>query len=464
MKKKIVFIVSLSLIFAMLCAFLVACDGKAQQGKSAYELAVEQGFEGTLDEWLDSLKGIDGQNGVDGNDGADGAVTIQEIFDKAVAEGFKGTYMDFLQSYLNLSEDVQTASNLALLSAVKVRAKGVVTDRWGREQDSTSSGSGVIYKLNKDNGDAYIITNYHVVYNKNYKTEDKICDDLDVFLYGYDEFEEQAIPVKYIGGAYDYDIAILKVSGSEIIKSSDARAVDVASSKNVVVGSTALAIGAPSSGGETYYNEIKFSVTKGIVSVDSENITLNDATIGLSYTTRVMRVDTAINSGNSGGGLFNTKGQLIGIVNAKASSMSIDNMGYAIPSDVAVGIADYAIAHCDGEENKNIKKLYLGIAGTVNSSKAVYDTATATVKVVEEISISLIEDDSLASDYLQVGDIFKAVDIDGERYEITRSFSLSDALWKVNDSTTSIALNITRNGEDKVIVIPISSSDFVALK
>ena len=144
--------------------------------------------------------------------------------------------------------------------------------------------------------------------------------------------------------------------------------------------------------------------------------------------------------------------------------MSIDNMGYAIPSDVAVGIADYAIAHCDGEENKNIKKLYLGIAGTVNSSKAVYDTATATVKVVEEISVSLIEDDSLASDYLQVGDIFKAVDIDGERYEITRSFSLSDALWKVNDSTTSIALNITRNGEDKVVVIPISSSDFVALK
>ncbi|MDE5654406.1 MAG: S1C family serine protease, partial [Clostridia bacterium] len=454
--------VSLSLIIAMLCAFFVACDGK--QGKSAYELAVEHGFEGSLEEWLDSLKGSDGQNGTDGKNGADGAVSIQEIYDKAVEEGFKGDYIEFLQSYLNLSEDVQTASNLALLSAVKVRAQGVIADRWGREQDSTSSGSGVIYKINKDNGDAYIITNYHVVYNTNYKTEDKICDDLDVFLYGYDEFEEQAIPVKYIGGAYDYDIAILKASGSNIIKNSDARAVDVASSKDVAVGSTAIAVGAPSSGGETYYNEIKFSVTKGVISVDSEELTISDSTIGLSYTTRVMRVDTAINSGNSGGGLFNAKGQLIGIVNAKASSTSIDNMGYAIPSDVAIGIADYAIANCDGEENKNIKKVYLGIGGVVNSSKAVYDTATKTVKVVEEILVSSIEEDSLASYYLQVGDILNAVEIDGVTYEITRSFSLTDALWRVKASTTSLKLYITRDSEDKVVVIPISLSDFVTLK
>lgn len=458
MKKKIVLITTLTLIFAMLCAFLVACDGRvAAPGKSAYELAVEQGFEGTLDEWLESLKGADGK------DGTDGAVTIQEIYDKAVEQGFEGTYIDFLQSYLNLSEDVQAASHLALLSAVKVRAQGVILDRWNREQNSTSSGSGVIYKLNKNNGDAYIITNYHVVYNVNYKTADKICDDLDVFLYGYDEFEEQAIPVKYIAGAKDYDIAILKASGSDIIKNSSARAVDVASSKDVAVGSTAIAVGSPASGGETYYNEIKFAITKGIVSVDSEDLSLSDNNIGLSYTTRVMRVDTAINSGNSGGGLFNAKGQLIGIVNAKASSTSIDNMGYAIPSDVVVGIADYAIAHCDGVNNKNIKKIYLGIGGSVKSSKAVYDDSTKTVKVVEEIAVGVIEDESLASEYLQVGDILKAIELDGKYYEITRSFSLPDALWNVKSSTTQLKFYITRDGEDKTVVINISAQNFNTL-
>ena len=478
MRKKIILISALAIIIALLSMFLVACNDKTgAPGKSAYELAIEQGFKGTLDEWLESLKGVDGvdgkdgtngtngKDGIDGKDGLDGAVTIQEIYDKAVEEGYSGTYIDFLQSYLDLSEDVQAAAHIALLSAVKVRAQGSIS-YWGSKRDVTSSGSGVIYRLNKESGSAYIITNYHVVYNKNYITTlgDGISENIDVFLYGYDELENQSIHAKYIAGAKDYDIAILYVQDSDIIKKSSARAVDVMSSKDVALGSTAIAVGAPSSGDENSYNELKFAITKGIVSVDSEDLSLNETSIGLSYTTRVMRVDTPINSGNSGGGLFNARGQLIGIVNAKSTSTNIDNMGYAIPSDVAVGIAEYAIAHCDGDNNKNIKKLYLGIGGAINSSKAVYDSATKTVKVVE-IVIGEIVNGALAYESgLQVGDILKSVEFDGVKYEITRDFSLPDILWKVKSSTSKLKFYITRGAADLTVELSISADNFNTLK
>lgn len=457
MRKKIVIITTLIFIFAMTCTFLVACNGRGATGKSAYELAVEQGFQGSLDDWLESLKGTNGQNGIDGKDGNDGAVTIQEIYEKAREAGFKGDYLEFLQSYLNLDEDIQVASYIALRSAVKVQAKGIASSGWST-QNLTSNGSGVIYKLNEC-GDAYIITNYHVVYNSKFSTSDRISDNIIVFLYGY-ESDAQAITAKYIGGAKDYDIAILKVSGSNIIKNSGAKEVGVASSKDVAVGSTAIAVGCPASGGNTDHN---FSATKGIVSVDSENISVSENGYSIQ-SLRVLRIDAAINSGNSGGGLFNARGQLIGIVNAKSGATGIDNIGYAIPSDVATGIADYAIAHCDGENNKNIKKLHLGIEGVANSSKAVYDDTTKTVKVVEEVAIASIESNSLAiGNDLQVGDVLNAVEFDGVKYDITRIFSLADALWKVKDSTEQLKFYITRGTDERTTIISINADNFRTL-
>ena len=469
MKKRQLFIITTVLVFVLLCVFLVACDGKA--GKSAYELAVEQGFEGTLDEWLDSLKGEggidghDGINGLDGRDGNDGVVDVAQLYDKAVQAGFDGSYLDFLNSYLTLNSDSQTAANTALLSAVKVYVSDYYTNYWGKKTEISAIGSGVIYKLNKDAGSAYIITNYHVVYNSNLTSVGGIYSDIKVYLYGY-ENDDQAIEAKYIGGAYDYDIAILQVEDSDIIKTSDARAVDVASSKDIVAGSTCFAVGNPATGSSlTSCSDIKISVTQGVVSVDSENVSVGDSSTGYTVSTRVIRVDAAINSGNSGGGLYNSKGQLIGIVNAKASSTSIENMGYAIPSDVVVGIADYAIANCDGEDDRYIKKLYLGIGGIINSSKSVYDTSSNAVRLVEEISVGEVSDDSVVSGILQEGDILNAVEFDGNRYAITRSYSLPDSLWNAKaDETTSLKFYITRNGEDMTVEVAVTAEDFAQLK
>ncbi|MDE6606054.1 MAG: S1C family serine protease [Clostridia bacterium] len=450
MKKRQLFIISTVLVFVLLCVFLVACDGKA--GKSAYELAVEQGFEGSLDEWLDSLKGNDG------------IADVSQLYSKAVQEGFEGSYLDFLNSYLTLNSNSQVAANVALLSAVKVVVSDYYSNYWGQKKEVSAIGSGVIYKLNKDAGDAYIITNYHVVYNANLSSKGGIYSDIKVFIYGY-ESESQAITAKYIGGAYDYDIAILKVQDSDIIKNSNARAVDVASSKDIVAGTTCIAVGNPATSTASSYSDIKISVTQGVVSVDSENVSVGDTSTGYTVSTRVIRVDAAINSGNSGGGLYNSKGQLIGIVNAKASSTSIENMGYAIPSDVVVGIADYAIASCDGEDNRYIKKLYLGIGGVINSSKSVYDTSSYTVKLVEEIAVGEVSDDSIASGILQEGDILNAVEFDGKKYEITRSYSLPDSLWNAKAGVTALLkFYITRNSEDMTVEVAVTAENFAQLK
>ncbi len=463
MKKRQLFIISTVLVFVLLCVFLVACDGKA--GKSAYELAVEQGFEGSLDEWLDSLKGVDGTDGADGRDGADGVADVTQLYDKAVQEGFDGSYLDFLNSYLTVYSDSQVAANVALLSAVKVYVSDYYTSYWGKKTEISAIGSGVIYKLNKDTGSAYIITNYHVVYNSNLTSVGGIYSDIEVFLYGY-ENDDQAIPAKYIGGAYDYDVAILKVEDSDIIKNSGARAADVASGKDIVAGSTCIAVGNPATSSNfTSCSDIKISVTQGVVSVDSENVSVGDSSTGYTVSTRVIRVDAAINSGNSGGGLYNAKGQLIGIVNAKASSTSIENMGYAIPVDVVTGIADYAIAHCDGDDSRYIKKLYLGISGVINSSKSVYDVATNTVNVVEEIAVGVIDEGSLVIGLLQEGDILNAVEFDGNKYAISRSFSLPDALWKAKaGATTLLKFYLTRDGEDMTVDVAVTAENFVQLK
>ena len=232
----------------------------------------------------------------------------------------------------------------------------------------------------------------------------------------------------------------------------------------MVVGSTVMAVGNPSTGSILEdFEDYKISVTQGVLSVDSEYISIADSSSGYAINVRTMRVDAAINSGNSGGGLYNLDGKLIGIVNAKSASSSIENMGYAIPSDVVVGIADYAIAHCNGNDVQNVSKCSIGISTQSVSSKAVYDSDLHATRLVESISVSAVDEDGIAKDLIEVGDIIVSIVIDGVEYKIDREFALDNALWKVKGEGTVI-LNVTRDGEPLVIELSITNSDFVQLK
>jgi len=158
----------------------------------------------------------------------------------------------------------------------------------------SGAGSGVIYDPN-----GYIVTNYHVA--------NETCKKITVILYDGSSYEGQ-----YIYGDELADLAVIKINKTECDYAT------FGDSSQMTYGDAVLAIGNPLGYG--------LSVTTGVVSRPSESVTIGNATMTL------LRTDAAVNSGNSGGGLFNLNGELIGIVNAKIAANTVDNVGYAIPS------------------------------------------------------------------------------------------------------------------------------------
>lgn len=200
----------------------------------------------------------------------------------------------------------------------------ITTNYWGYQTTSAASGSGFIFT-----DDGYILTNYHVV-------EDS--DTITVSMYDGSSYEGVLI-----GYDESNDIAVLKIEAENLAP------VVLGSADTTNVGDTVVAIGNP-------LGELTFSLTCGAISAKEREITMSTGSTML-----LMQTDCAINSGNSGGALFNLYGEVIGITNAKyssssASQASIDNIGFAIPIDKARSIAESII------EKGYISKPYVGIS------------------------------------------------------------------------------------------------------
>ena len=314
-----------------------------------------------------------------------------------------------------------------------------------------SEGSGVIYKLDRDTGSAFIITNYHVVYDKSSNSSDGISDDIEVFLYGGED-EGYAISAEYVGGSLYYDIAVLYVENCVALRNSAHNAPKIADSEDVAVGTTAIAIGNPEGYG--------ISASLGIVSVNSEYITMTAADGASTVSFRVMRVDTAVNSGNSGGGLYNDKGELIGIVNAKIVDSAVENIGYAIPSNVAASVADNIIDNCFRKEEKSVVRAVLGVTLASSDSIAVYDSELGTVKVKEKVSIAEVVKGSAAEGKLLVGDVLKSIALGERTVEVERRHHFIDLMLDARVGDT-VVLKIHRGGEEKIVEILITESAMV---
>lgn len=450
------------------------------EGKSAYDLYVESLDDPSTamskEEWLASLKGETGMSGADGEEGdsIDLYQTYLDLIELGEANGGldknKVSFLQFVQTYLNvdINQSNQNVISNAILSAVKIVATSdsiLHSDGTINENASGSSGAGVIYKINKESGDAYIITNYHVVYdgvdgNIAYK-------HIYVNLYGNesilkpngDKYKINAMEAKFIGGSATYDIAVLQIKNSLALRESDAKAVEIFDSNLLVAGSTAIAIGNPQGDG--------ISVTEGVVSVDSETISMSPITtenVTLNKENevdmRVIRMDTSVNSGNSGGGLFNDKGQLIGIVNAKIISTTIVNIGYAIPSNIAVNVANNLIRHYDSLTQKSkLEKVSVGIYIQVTSSSAVYDPVTSSTRIKEEITVTEVGTTSPLYGYLKVGDIIKSITFDGVTYNATRNFVILDACLN-GEVGMEFSMTVIRNGEEVILDKDIYGNPF----
>ena len=384
-------------------------------------------------------------SGVNGADGSNGSGTSSGATSQIVING---------------ENNIPYASAKGLMSAVSIVCKFQATVQQGgwmpgtgsTSKEYTSSGSGVIYQIDKSAGDAFIITNYHVVYNASSNTTNGISSDISVYLYG-SEVEEKAIKATYVGGSLYYDIAVLRIENSDVLKKSNATQVEISDSDKVCVGNSALAIGNAQGEG--------VSVSLGIVSVDSEYITMMAADEKTQVSFRVMRIDTAVNSGNSGGGLFDDKGCLIGIVNAKIVEDGVENIGYAIPSNVAVAIANNIIDYCYGTTVERVQRAFLGITLNATDSRAVFDSQTGTTVIKETVLVDEISNNSLADGVFQKGDILVSATFKEKTIEIFRQYHIIDMMLDVRAGDT-VTINIIRGGEEKSVNITITENCLTA--
>lgn len=315
----------------------------------------------------------------------------------------------------------------------------------------TSSGSGIIYKLDREAGDAYIITNFHVVFNSGEINAGGFSDTINVSLYGM-EHSQYTIPAKVIGGSMNYDIAVLKIEGSEVLKNSMATEAVIADSDKVRAFDKVYVIGNAEGYG--------ISATNGIISVESEKLTMVGADGRSAISVRVMRTSAAINEGNSGGGLYSADGKLIGIVNAKRTEDGVDNMGYAIPTNLAIKLAENILRNCDGENNTSVKKCLIGINLATASSGLVTDGDDNLV-IVEKVAIDTVEA-NCATDELKDGDIINSITIDGNKTVVTRMYHITDNMFDAKVGSV-VVLNITRGDQtfDVTVTLPESALTIV---
>lgn len=454
-----------ALLFALLLLLsftLCSCEELAvpvagSNGLSAYEIAVNNGFEGTEAEWLESLKGADGKDGVDGKDGIDGKDGVDGVdgADGKDAETpvFEQTInQDITENKIAITGDgvdVKYATSVALKSAVTVSS--TFTD--ASSHSYGFAGSGVIYSLDFD-GSAFIVTNYHVVYDSLSTTSNKISDQIYVFLYGL-EYGDFKVSASFVGGSMLYDIALLRVEANDIFKSAYERGVLSATSFDEfpVLGETAIAIGNPEGEG--------FSATAGIINVLSEEIKMQSLKDTSSFDIRVMRTDTPINGGNSGGGLFNSDGALLGIVNAKIENETIDNIGYAIPSSLVHSLCENIINFCYKQANESVMRPYLKIQILLDDITTVYNSETGTIDIIEKNIVDTVVSGGPAHGLLKAGDAVKSVTIGEKTIVITRQFQFIEALLLVKPGEKFTIL-VEREGVSTPVEITLALSDFVA--
>ncbi len=346
------------------------------------------------------------------------------------------------------ASDVAYAAAKGLRSAVSIYCTFEVTSsgssQWNPRPSTKTyyaTGSGVIYRLESD-GSGFIVTNHHVVYEHESDSDNHVSDKIYIYLYGM-ESETYAIPATYVGGSANYDLAVLRVEANEILQnayaSGAAAQVTIADSDGIAPGMTTIAIGNPAAdelGG--------LSVTSGIVSVDSEYITMTAGDNSGEVSFRVIRTDAPVNPGNSGGGMYNDSGELIGIVNAKIADSDIENIGYALPSNVVRAVADNIIDYCYGTDCESVMRGLLGITIQTTGYSTAYDAALGLLVRYEEISVYEVTAGGLGEDMLKADDVVKSITIGESTVHVTRQHHLIDAMLDVRVGDT-VTLSIIRD-------------------
>lgn len=383
--------------------------------------------------------------------------------------------------------------------------------------DAPTFGSGVIVDLDKENGDAYVLTCCHNVYDDEaYQTY--FADTVYLYLYGQDvpdvnysaAYEETTyssgigfygsgstyykldvtgdddyrIEATVVAASSQYDLALLKVTGSEVLKNSNAVAATFADAEEVAIGQSAYTVGqsvyfmGPSVDATYWEYGSGLCVTSGNVSKDcfSVDYGIYSSTFysSVSNSHRVIETSAAVNEGCGGGGLYNADGELIGIICDKIVADGTDNIGYAIPASQARRVyelmkdsASDSVISYPGLSAGFLDGVSFSGSSRNNTSNGyyLYDVSDPGYEITDTATYLDPNDDSVeyrvrvketvaatSSSYgLQEGDVITHITItdeDGvtvEDLDVTRKFMLDDALISYRDGYT-VTLAYVRDG------------------
>ncbi len=219
-----------------------------------------------------------------------GTVLYQSVERTSTSTGDKGD--------MSISDVVSMVAD----SVVEITTEQMVGGNYFSQWIESGAGSGVILSE-----DGYIITNNHVIEG---------ASNIKVTLHDKTQYD-----ATLVGTDSTTDIAVIKIDASGLTPAV------LGDSSTLAVGETAIAIGNP-------LGSLGGTVTSGIISALDRDITVEGQTM------RLLQTSAAISPGNSGGGLFNAQGELIGIVNAKSSDSESEGLGFAIPINTAKEVAE----------------------------------------------------------------------------------------------------------------------------
>ena len=344
--------------------------------------------------------------------GGSGKVVIQQVAPSSTADSASGSDSSITAaSSSGSSLTTEQVADLVSPSVVVITTEQVVYSQWswyGQNQVESGAGSGVIIS-----SDGYILTCAHVVDGASNITVTINDKDYTATLVGEDTTS---------------DIAVIKIDANGLTPAT------VGDSDSLKVGQNVMAVGNP-------LGELGGTVTGGMISALNRSVTIQGSSS--VNTMSLIQMDASVSPGNSGGGLFNMNGELVGIVNAKSSSSDAEGLGFAIPINDAIKVAQELL-----ENGYVTGRPYLGI-----TYLAVTDAQTAAQLGVNAYGVYVVEvvkGGPAEKAGLQAGD--RIVSVDGT--EIASKDDLGTLMQK-HAAGDTLSITIARDGQMQTVNVTL---------
>ena len=336
----------------------------------------------------------------------------------------------FSKNVKYVTEKEVTVTDKGISDAVsKLYDASVIVEVGTSENKLSGWGSGFVYKTDDKYG--YIFTNHHVVDG---------AKSIKIIL-----SNETEVTGELVGSDEYADVAVVKIPKDKVIA-----VAEIGKSEDVLVGDTIFAIGTPVS------LEYSFTVTRGILSGKNRMVEMSSSSkksyygqSGDSWYMNLLQIDASINSGNSGGPLANSNGEVIGITNSKLSSStlsgaSIENMGFAIPIEDALSVAEYL------ENNGKVTRPVLGVTMT-SVEGAEYNGVKISDNITSGAGITDVSSGSTAdAAKLKKGDvIIKLDDYKIKDYKYLKYYLYR---YRVGDK---VKITYIRDGKEKTVEVTL---------